>query len=103
MAAMFVPRWGLRGRGSARPRRASRGLTADHYEALERRRVIWMSLIGLAASFGLAQAVINIGPAAVVIPAALLLTAAVIWQPRIGLYAVVTMVLLFEVISADPL
>lgn len=73
------------------------------FEAQQRQRVILMSLISVAAAFALAQAVLTIGPAVMVIPMSLLLVAAVIWQPRVGLLAVVGMVVLFEVISADPL
>jgi hypothetical protein len=77
--------------------------SAARFEAQQRQRVILMSLIAVASAFVLAQAVLNIGPAVMVIPMSLLLVAAVIWQPRVGLLAVVGMVLLFEVISADPL
>jgi hypothetical protein len=86
---------------TARIRRT--GLSTAIYEAGERRRVAWMSAVAVGASVLLGQAVIRVGPVAILIPIAILVLAAVTWKPRVGLYVMLALVLMFEVGGPDPL
>jgi hypothetical protein len=62
-----------------------------------------LTAAAIGASVLLGQAVIRIGPVAILIPIAILVLAAVIWKPRIGLFVMLALVLMFEVGSPDPL
>ena len=65
--------------------------------------MLWLTVIAVVAALLLGELVIQIGVAAVVVPAAAAALAAIIWRPKIGLYAVMALVLLFEIDLADPL
>src|SRR6266536_1293745 len=62
-----------------------------------------MSAVAIGVSVLLGQAVIRFGPVAILIPIAILVLAAVIWKPRVGLFVMLALVLMFEVGSPDPL
>src|SRR5262245_21381701 len=83
------------------PRR--RQHSTDVYESAERRRLVWMTAAAFGASILLGQAIIRIGPAAVAIPVAVLVLAGVVWRPKVGLFALLTLNLMFEEGSPDPL
>jgi hypothetical protein len=83
--------------------RRRRGLSTGWYEANDRRRVIWQTVAAIVAAVALGELVLTIGVAAVVLPAAAAVLAAIVWRPQIGLYAAVALVNLFEMTSADPL
>ena len=83
--------------------RPRRGLSAAMYEAGERRRVAVLGAVAIGASILLGQAVVRVGPVAILIPIALIVLAAVIWRPKVGLFVMLALVLMFEVGSPDPL
>lgn len=89
-----------RGRRVAAGRRR---LSAAWYEAHGRRRRLWYGTFALATSVVLAQVLLRIGPAAVVLPIGALALAAVAWRPEAGLYLLYAVVLLFEMSDVDPL
>ncbi|MCC6173978.1 MAG: O-antigen ligase family protein [Chloroflexi bacterium] len=80
-----------------------RHLSAQWYAANERRRAILLTVVALAASVALGQAVVRIGFAAALAPLAIAIVAGIMWRPKIGLFGIVLMILLFEIDSADPL
>ena len=88
---------------AARATRRQRGLSVDWYQANERRRIIILSVIAVLAALALGQALLRLGEAAIGIPVALAALAAILWQPRIGLYMTFALVLLFEINSPDVL
>jgi hypothetical protein len=96
---MSLP-WGRARRLAAR---RQRGLATSWYEANDRRRVVWLSVAALVAAVALGQLTLTVGAAAVAVPAAAAVLAAIIWQPKLGLYAAVALVNLFEMTSPDPL
>jgi hypothetical protein len=79
-----------------------RGVSSAWYEAHERRRVLWSTVIATVAAIALGQAVLSIGVVAVAVPLIVAVLAAIVWQPRVGLLAVFALVLLFEMGSPDP-
>jgi hypothetical protein len=71
-----------------------RGLSTAWYQANDR-------VAAIVAALALGQMVLQIGAAAVVIPAAAMALAAIIWRPKLGLLAVLALVMLFEMTSPD--
>jgi hypothetical protein len=86
-----------------RPAVRRRGLSTTWYEANDRKRVTWLTVAAVVSALALGNLTLQIGVAAVVIPAAAAALAAIVWRPKFGLFAVLALVMLFEMTSADPL
>jgi hypothetical protein len=65
--------------------------------------VLWLTVAAIVAALALGQLVLQIGVAAVVVPAGAMALAAIIWKPKLGLFSVLMLVMLFEMASPDPL
>src|SRR4051812_38671843 len=96
MAVIALP-WARR-----RPTRR-RGLSTAWYESNDRLRIIWLTVAAIVAAAGLGELVLSIGVAAVVVPAAAAALAAIVWRPKLGLFAALALVNMFEITSPDPL
>src|SRR5687767_14871274 len=86
-----------------RPALRRRGLSTTWYEANDRKRILWLTVAAVVSAVVLGNLTTQIGVAAVVIPAAAAALAAILWRPRIGLFAILALVMLFEMTSPDPL
>lgn len=86
-----------------RPAGRRRGISTAWYEANDRKRVLWLTVAAVVAAVVLGNLTTQIGVAAVVIPAAAAVLAAILWRPKLGLFAVLALVMLFEMTSPDPL
>lgn len=75
----------------------------DWYRTTERRRTILLAVVSVLGALIMGQVLMRFGEAAIVIPVALLALAGIVWQPRVGLYTIFALVLMFEINSPDVL
>jgi hypothetical protein len=86
-----------------RPLPPPRGLSVTSLERTAHRRTVVLGVVSVLAALILGLLVLRVSPAFVVLPAVLIVLAAICWQPKVGLYTTVALILLFEMTSPDPL